>query len=284
MPSLIEKGQFTFKQMLLQFQIAMNRARYGRLDGSKSRDEIISEAQILSNDYMDDRLIRSGLNFKQRKISQSTKHLLKGQKGGSNSKSVDELYPNSNRLNSMAKSEKAATIEAVRIMAEKRHSPNGCLLTMDDLSKVLMYVGEALEVKHPTVYTEILQQLNVRSSLADVNLKRIFLNVAKELFAEGINWPKIVSFFAFAGGLAVDCVLNGSSIHVTRIKTWTVEFIEHDLVDWILHQGGWVGLFDHFTAHHQPKIIQNCAWTISAFVLLFSVLLAALMAYILKLS
>lgn len=240
--SIIEKGEFTFRQIMLQFQVVMNRARYGRLDGLKTKDEIVNESRVLSNDYMDDRLIRSGLNFKQRKISQPAPPqpkytVLNGRI--KNEQPVHNVNTN-NRLIMTARNEKAATIEAVRIMAEKRHSPNGCLLTVDDLSKILMYVGEALEVKHPTVYTEILQQLNVRSSLAEVNLKRLFMNVSKELFAEGINWPKIVSFFAFAGGLAVDCVLNGSSIHVTRVKTWTVEFIETELADWIVNQGGWV--------------------------------------------
>ena len=138
-------------------------------------------------------------------------------------------------------------------MAEKRHSPHGCLLAIDDLSKILMYVGEALEVRHPTVYTEILQQLNVRT-LADVNLRRIFMNVAKELFTEGINWPRIVSFFAFAGGLAVDCVLNGSSIHVTRVKTWTVEYIETELADWIIKEGGWVSFFFISSARFEKHI------------------------------
>ena len=239
--SIIEKGEFTFRQIMLQFQVVMNRARYGRLDELKTKDEIINESRVLSNDYMDDRLIRSGLNFKQRKISQPApqqqKYIV------SNGRIKDEQIitnNNNNRLNMAARNEKAATIEAVRIMAEKRHSPKGCLLTVDDLSKILMYVGEALEVKHPTVYTEILQQLNVRTTLAEVNLKKLFMSVAKELFVEGINWPKIVSFFAFAGGLAVDCVLNGSSIHITRVKTWTVEFIENELVEWILSQGGWV--------------------------------------------
>lgn len=252
--SIYEKGEHTFQQIMLQFQVVMNRARYGRLDELKTKEEILNDARVLSSDYMDDRLIRSGLNFKPRKISQQAPkkyHYVANGLGGGRIK--DEEAENShnnnnniNRLNLTVRNEKAANIEAVKIMAEKRHSPDGCLLTVDDLSKILIYVGEALEVKHPTVYTEILQQLNVRASLADVNMKRLFMNVAKELFAEGINWPKIVSFFAFAGGLAVDCVLNGSSIHVTRVKNWTVEYIENDLVDWLISQGGWVSTIIFF--------------------------------------
>jgi len=263
--TLIEKGELTFRQIILHLRIAMNRVRYSRLDEIKNKDEIVNEARVLSSDYMDDRLIRSGLNFKQRKISQSTAKFMQANGGKDEFNSSTKHHAlngiNCNRLNVISKADKAATIEAVKIMAEKRHSPRGCLLTIDDLSKVLMYVGEALEVRHPTVYTDILQQLNVRA-LVDVNLRRLFMNVAKELFAEGINWPKIVSFFAFAGGLAVDCVLNGSSIHVTRVKTWTVEYIESELADWIIQQGGWVSLFSIITKKKKTPH-QSCRYEIN---------------------
>ena len=43
-----------------------------------------------------------------------------------------------------------------------------------------------------------------------------------------------------AGGMAVDCVLNGANMYVARLKSWTVQFIENELCDWILVQGGWV--------------------------------------------
>lgn len=227
--SILEKSELKLRAFMLNLRIAMNRTRC-RAERAKTKDEIINDSRILSNDYVDDRLIRSGLNFKQRKISQAASKM-------GNSK--DEPTVVSGHLNIAVKPENIASMEAIQIMTEKRHSPEGCLLTIDDLSKVLMYVGEALEVRHPTVYTDILQQLNIRS-LGEVNMRRIFMSVAKDLFAEGINWPKIVSFFAFAGGLAVDCVLNGSSVYVTRIKNWIVEFIETDLAEWIIAQGSWV--------------------------------------------
>lgn len=279
--SLVEKGELTFRQLFLQVQIAINRARHGGSEEMKSKMEIINDTCILADDYVDDRLIRSGLNFKQRKISQPSKVINAKTLLRVNDKT--NFFNSKNQLNALTKSEKVATIEAVRILAEKRHSPSGCLLTIDDISKVLLYVGETLEVRHPTVYTEILQQLNVRT-LADVNLRRIYMNVARELFTEGISWSKIISLFAFSGGLAVDCVLNGSSIHVTRVKGWIKEFIEIELMDWIIHEGGWIGLFDHFTSRHQPKIVTNYVWTISAMFLLVAVFVAALMTYILKLS
>lgn len=227
--SVFESADFKLRQFTLKLKKALNYTKRCRHEDTKTRDEIVNETRALAQDYIDDRLIRSGLHLKQRKISQSTAKL--GNK--------DDHAILSSRLNIVIKAEKVASNEAIQIMSEKRHSPQGCLLTIDDLSKVLMYVGEALETRHPTIYTDVLQQLNIRS-LTEVNLHRIFMSVARELFSEDANWPKIVSFFAFAGGLAVDCVLNGSSVYVSCIKNWTVEFIDNDLVDWIIFRGGWV--------------------------------------------
>ena len=53
----------------------------------------------------------------------------------------------------------------------------------------------------------------------------------------------MLSLLAFAGGLAVDCVLHGSPSYVAKIKHWTNEYIENHLLDSILMEGGWVGKF-----------------------------------------
>ena len=215
-----ESGELLYRQLSLRLKIAM---KQNEPVVEMPKEQIISDAKILCNEYIDDRLIRSGLNLKQRKITQSSKD------------SRDDTSLISNK----SKSEQVASLEVFQILSEKRHASGGCGLTIDDMCKVLLYVGEVLELRHTSVYTDILQQLNVRS-LAEVNLRRILMNVAKEIFVDGIDWARIVSLFAFAGGLAVDCVLSGSSVHIPRIKVWTTEFIETDLVEWIQENGGWV--------------------------------------------
>ena len=64
--------------------------------------------------------------------------------------------------------------------------------------------------------------------------------MATEIFAVGVTWAKVVSLLAFAGALAVDCVLAGLPMHVARVKTWTVDFVKNELHDWIRQKGGWV--------------------------------------------
>ena len=177
-------------------------------------------------------MIRSGLQLKPRKIS-----ALSSMKSTSKSPSVS--LPN---LNLSKMPEDLASREAIRLISEQRHGKSGCSLTVHDLSKVLLYVGETMELRHNNTFTDVLQQLNVKS-VKDVNLRRLFMVVAKEMFHEEITWARVVAFFAFSGGLAVDCVLNGSPISVARIKGWMVEVVETDLVEWIQLQGGWVSTY-----------------------------------------
>ena len=223
----MSKGKLTYQMLILRLRLAINNKNDPNAE-EITKEEVINDARSLCSDYVEDRLIRSGLNLKHRKITPT-----------SSIGSRTEEYDISCRLNLTVKSERLASLEALQILTERRHSSDGCKLTIDDISKVSMYVGECLELRHTNVYTDVLQQLNVRS-LAEVNMRRLFMSVAKELFVEGINWSKIISLFAFAGGLAVDCVLNGSSVHVTRVKHWTVDYIEAELLEWVLAQGGWV--------------------------------------------
>lgn len=259
--SLKDWGVLAYHYTLLRLKGAMNSSC--KKDQNVTRDSVIQDAKTLCSEYIDDRLIRSGLNLKQRKITPAS------------SFTRDEDMVSRSMNLSTKSSERQVSSEAIQILTEKRYASGGCALTIDDLSKVLLYIGEVLEFRHASVYTDVLQQLNIRS-LGEVNLRRVYMNVGKEIFAKGVDWAKVVSLFAFAGALAVDCVLCGSSVYIPRIKNWSVEYVENELTDWIVEQGGWIGLFDYFTAQQKTSRTSSYfIWTLSAVVLLVSVVLAA---------
>ena len=215
MEEAFKKWEVVIQAAILRTKMAMGRVRH-KNGVIVCKEDIIREAKILSNDYIEDRLIRSGLNTKTRKVTPSTLH------------SIREVPERKN-----------VTMQTLQQLLDKRNDEEQPKLAVEDVSKVLICVGEYLELRHNGLYTDILQQLNVRS-IVETNLNRLFMSVAHELFATSITWAKIVSLFAFAGGLAVDCVLGGSSMHVARVKSWTTEFIETELMEWIRGEGGWV--------------------------------------------
>lgn len=66
--------------------------------------------------------------------------------------------------------------------------------------------------------------------------------VEKNLFflLSGITWGKVVSLYAVAAGLAVDCVRHAQPAMVHTIVDCLGEFVRKTLVTWLKRRGGWV--------------------------------------------
>ncbi|GJQ65240.1 hypothetical protein Trydic_g18624, partial [Trypoxylus dichotomus] len=64
--------------------------------------------------------------------------------------------------------------------------------------------------------------------------------IGHDLFKSDITWGKVVSIFAVAGGLAVDCVCQGHPEYLHGLMEGMVEVLEEFLADWIAMNGGWV--------------------------------------------
>ena len=60
------------------------------------------------------------------------------------------------------------------------------------------------------------------------------------MFADNITWTRIIALYAFAGGLAVDCVVHGRAIFLGKIVNWLGSFVMRNIAKWIQEQGGWV--------------------------------------------
>lgn len=118
-------------------------------------------------------------------------------------------------------------------------------------------MGEHLERMHPKVYTNVARQLSCApfGELADGDAAAILLStVARNLFKPStcIDWSRIISFFAVAGGLATDCVRQGHYDFLPRLVEVIPSIIDEYLLDWLMDHGGWLGLIEH-TRVKKPK-------------------------------
>ncbi|MEE6511216.1 hypothetical protein FKM82_017676, partial [Ascaphus truei] len=110
---------------------------------------------------------------------------------------------------------------------------------MADVSAAFLRLGDELEYMRPAVYRNIARQLNI-SLASETVLSDAFLAVAAEIFTAGITWGKVVSLYAVAAGLAVDCVKQSQPALVLMIVDCLGEFVRKTLVTWLKRRGGWV--------------------------------------------
>uniref|UniRef100_A0A7N4PWR0 Bcl-2-related ovarian killer protein n=1 Tax=Sarcophilus harrisii TaxID=9305 RepID=A0A7N4PWR0_SARHA len=118
----------------------------------------------------------------------------------------------------------------------KAPTPGGKLA---EISSILLRLGDELEYIRPNVYRNIARQLNISLQSESV-VTDAFLAVATQIFAAGITWGKVVSLYAVAAGLAVDCVRQAQPAMVHTIVDCLGEFVRKTLVTWLKRRGGWV--------------------------------------------
>uniref|UniRef100_A0A8C5MG88 BCL2 family apoptosis regulator BOK n=1 Tax=Leptobrachium leishanense TaxID=445787 RepID=A0A8C5MG88_9ANUR len=109
---------------------------------------------------------------------------------------------------------------------------------MAEVSDTFLRLGDELEYMRPAVYRNIARQLNI-SLASETVLSDAFLAVAAEIFTAGITWGKVVSLYAVAAGLAVDCVKQSQPAYVLTIVDCLGEFVRKTLVTWLKRRGGW---------------------------------------------
>nr|XP_020465551.1 bcl-2-related ovarian killer protein isoform X2 [Monopterus albus] len=106
---------------------------------------------------------------------------------------------------------------------------------------VLAASGDELEYLRPNVYRNVAKQLNITVASESV-VSDAFLAVASDIFSTGVTWGKVVSLYAVAGALAVDCVRHGYPAMVHTIVDCMGEFVRKALTSWLKRRGGWVDL------------------------------------------
>ena len=108
-----------------------------------------------------------------------------------------------------------------------------------DYSLTLLAMGQILELRYPKLFSKVSVHLRITYGNEAV-VWGAFNKFAKHLFMNGTTWSRIIALFAFAGGLAVDCVAHGRAIFLGRIGHWLAGFVGKNLAVWIKARGGWV--------------------------------------------
>lgn len=102
-------------------------------------------------------------------------------------------------------------------------------------SATLRRLSDELEERHAVLLNTMCSRLNINHNTARIR----FVQVADEVFQEGINWGRIVALFTFGGRLAQFCMRNGMASNVEDVTTWVGDYVAGK-ADWISRQGGWV--------------------------------------------
>lgn len=108
----------------------------------------------------------------------------------------------------------------------------------------LLGVGQELERMHPKLYIGVARQASSSPGggvlATDKAVNTVLTSVARELLRSEMTWAKVVSLYAVAGGLAVDCVRQGHPEYLQSIIESMGEVLEEEVASWIGENGGWV--------------------------------------------
>jgi len=115
----------------------------------------------------------------------------------------------------------------------------------EEYSNVLRNMGQILEMKYPRLYTKLSVHLKLNYD-SEIVVWDSFNKFGTHLFSGGITWAKIIAFYAFTGGLALDSVTHGKNELPGRMVYWFGIFVSKRLAAWIQEQGGWVWILLSF--------------------------------------
>lgn len=112
-----------------------------------------------------------------------------------------------------------------------------------DVFPSLVCAGTELESICPKLYRNVARQSSLSPGgvlVSDKAAAALLVTIGHDLLKNDITWGKIVSIFAIAGGLAVDCVCQGHPEYMHGVLEGVEEIMEDYVADWVATSGGWV--------------------------------------------
>ncbi|KAL8176836.1 UNVERIFIED_CONTAM: hypothetical protein K2H54_039234 [Gekko kuhli] len=73
------------------------------------------------------------------------------------------------------------------------------------------------------------------------NPLKVLAEVSEAMFANGVNWGRIVVFFYFAYRV----IAQSGSSWFPAVLEWAMDFLQNRLVAWIQQQGGWTAMLNY---------------------------------------
>lgn len=130
-----------------------------------------------------------------------------------------------------------------------------------EVVKTMNKYGRILEKSYPTLYTDVVQQMNFRINY-EIVICGLFTCVCDNILVEGTTWAKIVSMYAFSAALAKDCCQANDFKTAKSISKWMGQYTRKRLVRWIRRNGGWVRINNteinmRFTVFHKLNYRQT---------------------------
>ncbi|XP_026234357.1 bcl-2_like domain-containing protein [Anabas testudineus] len=75
----------------------------------------------------------------------------------------------------------------------------------------------------------------------------VFMTVVRSIFADGINWGRVVALFHLAYRLIHRALTTNHLDNIRMVFNWFLEVIRELLYSWLVQQGGWVGVIRGFS-------------------------------------
>lgn len=134
-----------------------------------------------------------------------------------------------------------------------------------DVSKEIISIAAVFECRYPLLFHDIGNYLKVTYQ-SSLHVQSVYDTVATELFRNNITWARIVALFVFTADLTVDCIKQKQDRFASVIAESMQRFVRNRLAPWIVLQGGWTSLLDHFQQSQHPKWQLWTATGIGAFI------------------
>lgn len=105
--------------------------------------------------------------------------------------------------------------------------------------RTMRSVANEMLAKHRIVFDKFVRSIveTSQDDSVDSGLERVLV----DMFKDGeVNWGRVVTVYAFAQHLVQYCAQQGTMDVTEEIADVTAKFIEDNLTEWIVNQGGWV--------------------------------------------
>ncbi|XP_051236052.1 apoptosis regulator BAX [Dicentrarchus labrax] len=87
--------------------------------------------------------------------------------------------------------------------------------------------------------------------------KEVFMTVARSIFADGINWGRVVALFHLAYRLIYKALTSNHLENIRTVISWVLQIIREKIYSWIIQQGGWEGVIHGFSRWRTVAIVAS---------------------------